>query len=83
MVLPYSASRALNPRSVGCEIIIAADAAADVVFVVFGVESVVRSPVWGLDADFLRFAGFASAFGHGLRVDVSLNVNGKSSGEWQ
>ena len=82
-MLPYIAGRALYPRSLHCEVVVAADTTADVVFVVFGVESVVRSPVWGLDADFLRFAGFASAFGHGLRVDVSLNVNGKSSGEWQ
>jgi hypothetical protein len=66
VVLPDSACRALDPRPLGC--VGVADAAADVVFVVFGVESVVRGRFWELQADLFGYAAFASVFGHGLWI---------------
>jgi hypothetical protein len=41
VVLPCVAVRTLDPRSFGCEIVVATDAAANVVFVIFFVEFVV------------------------------------------
>lgn len=76
-MLPYIAGRALDPRPFGCEIVIAADAAADVVFVVLGLESVVWGWFRGLDADL--FCLFAIEFGHGLRIDGSSDVSRKFS----
>lgn len=71
VVLPYAAGRTLNPRPLGCEIVVAADAAADVVFVIFGVENVVWGWFWDFDADFfldLRVLRMSLAMGCGLVV---------------
>jgi hypothetical protein len=63
VVLPRIAACTLNPWSFGCEVVVATDAAANVVFVFFFVRLVVRK-LRCLEACFLCFLLLLLAFGH-------------------